>query len=88
MSTTPFLSITIAQHHALEAVAAGKVIRVYKENGNVFHGPQGVGARALWALDRLGLIEDERKADAASKYSTKFRQVLTTAGRSVAQPST
>lgn len=53
--------LTVAQRRALEAVRDGKIVREYKDDGNVFLCPPGIGSRAvLWKLEKLGLIREGR----------------------------
>lgn len=63
--------LTPAQTRALEAVRAGHVYRVYGRSGNVIKGPPGIGARSLWALERLNLICEVRGTGRARDYSTR-----------------
>ncbi len=51
-------TLTTAQRLALEAVRQGLAYRIYRSDGNVLVGPKGVGAAALRALEKLGLITD------------------------------
>lgn len=66
--------LTKAQHRALEAVAAGTVVRIYRGEGNVLKGPPGISSRTLWQLAENGWMRDTGK-------SARAPQVLTDAGR-------
>lgn len=59
----------------LQAVADGRVTRIYRVDGNVLKG-DGMSSAALRELDERGLIEDGAGAGRV------YVQVLTRAGRS------
>mgnify|MGYP001057053333 FL=1 len=71
--------LTKARLRALEAVADGKVKRVYRGGGNVLLGPKGVSSTTLWHLYRAGLIRDGEMTRGA--VEVRCPQVLTPAGR-------
>lgn len=52
------MNLTKAQIKGLQAVAAGLVVRIYRDDGNVLKGPSGVSSTTLWNLDRRGYLRD------------------------------
>lgn len=54
------IMVTAAEKRALEAVAAGRVSRIYRGDGNVLKGPPAVASATLWRLDRKGWLQDGR----------------------------
>lgn len=70
--------LTKGERRALEAVAAGKVERLYRNDGNVFKPPQGVSVRSLWFLDRKGLIRDGESDGGI--LQARIKMMLTPAG--------
>ena len=70
--------LTEAERRALQAVADGKVTRVYTQEGNTMHSAAGNGARTLWALARKELITD---GPSTGNYYVTCTQVLTKEGR-------
>ena len=72
--------LTLGERRALRAVEAGRVVRIYRANGNVFHAP-GISANALWRLERAGYLKD---GPATGALERRCVQELTAFGRSVA----
>lgn len=73
------MKLTTAEFRALQAVDAGKVLRIYRTTGNILRGPQGMSANTLWRLDQKGLIHDgDRSWGVGATYCV---QCPTAAGR-------
>ena len=73
------MKLTPAARRALEAVEAGKVVRVYRRDRNILRGPKGTGANILWWLDCRKLLKDG--PDTAGCLEAVCTQILTQAGR-------
>ena len=71
-------TLTAAERRALLAVASGKVVRIYRANGNVLRGPKGVGSMALWKLDHRKFITDGHSVKGV--LTLQCRQIVTRAG--------
>jgi hypothetical protein len=70
-------ALTLGEFRALRAVRAGRVIRLYRGNGNVFRA-EGVSKRALWQADKNGFIKDG--PDCTGEMERRCKQILTPAG--------
>jgi hypothetical protein len=80
------VKMTPAVRRALEAVAAGKVVRQYDTKGSRMecHAPH-VSAAVLWRLSDAGWIEDARKG---SGWGARYQLVLTPTGRAALEKET
>lgn len=73
--------LTAAEFRALQAVADGKVTRVYRARGNILRGPSGVSGATLWRLLVKKLICDGERC--TGPIERRCAQVPTAAGRAI-----
>ena len=72
-------NLTPSERRALEAVARGEVLRIYRKDGNTFRAPPGLGAATLWRLASRWLIADG--ATLHHGLDTHVRMQLTVRGK-------
>lgn len=77
---TPF-KLTPALINAMVAVRLGQVDRIYRINGNVFHGPRGIASSCYRRLEALRFIEDAPGQSSKGAFEIRVRQQLSGVGK-------